>query len=146
LQADALKYAGCVRSHGVSDFPDPTVGPNGLPSFSINASGNSDLDQNSTQLQAAQKACKEDLPSLGLKTPAERASANAEALKYAECMRSHGEPDFPDPNGQGIIQVKSATGVLDQNSPQYGKAAKACQSLDNGLGEQFSSSSGPPNA
>jgi hypothetical protein len=135
-----------MRSHELSDFPDPTVGSNGLPNFRMNVSGNSDLDPNSPQYQAAHKACKKDLPNLLPQTPAGKASANADALKYAVCMRSHGEPDFPDPNGQGIIQVKNATGILDQNSPQYLEAADACQSLDNGFGEQFGSSSGPPNA
>ena len=28
-----MKFSGCMRSHGVSDFPDPTIGSNGLPSW-----------------------------------------------------------------------------------------------------------------
>ena len=32
-EAMAVKFSVCMRSHGVSDFPDPTVGSNGLPSF-----------------------------------------------------------------------------------------------------------------
>jgi len=142
--ADALRYAGCMRSHGLTDFPDPSAGSNGLPSFSLNASPTSDLDPQKPQYQAAQKGCKNDLPNLGPTTPAERATANAAALKYAECMRSHGEPDFPDPNGQGMIQIKNATGVLDPNSPQYLQAAKACQNLDEGFGEQSEQSTSSP--
>ena len=126
MEAEALKYAGCMRAHGLSGFPDPTVGSNGLPGFSINGNANSDLNPQSSQYQTAQKSCKSDLPDLGPTTPAERAAANAEALKYAECMRSHGEPDFPDPNGQGVIQVKNATGILQQNSPQF---SPSCQVL-----------------
>jgi hypothetical protein len=143
--ADALKYAGCMRSHGLTDFPDPTVGSNGLPSFSLNDSPGSDLDPNSPPYQAAQKACKKDLPNLAPQTPAEKTAAIAAALKYAECMRAHGEPDFPDPNGQGVIQIKNATGILDPSSPQYLQAAKACQSLDKGFGEQSSSRGSSPN-
>ena len=134
--ADALRYAGCMRSHGLTDFLDPTAGSNGLPSFSLNASPTSDLDLQTPKYHAAQKACKNDLPDLGPTTPAGKATANAAALKYAECMRFHGEPDFPDPNGQGMIQIKNATGILDPNSPQYLQAAKACQNLDNGFGER----------
>jgi hypothetical protein len=59
----------------------------------------------------------------------------------AQCMRSHGEPDFPDPNGQGVIQIPNATGILSPNSPQYQHAATACQSLDNGFSEQGSARS-----
>jgi hypothetical protein len=28
------------------------------------------------------------------------------ALAYANCMRSHGVPDFPDPNSQGAFQIR----------------------------------------
>ena len=141
LEAKALKYAGCMRSHGLTDFPDPTVGSNGLPSFNINGSANSDLNPQSSQYQAAQRPARTTCPTSGATTPADKAAANAKALKYAECMRSHGEPDFPDPNGQGVIQITNATGILDPNSPQYQQAATACQSLDNGFSEQGSARS-----
>jgi hypothetical protein len=141
LEAEALKYAGCMRSHGEPDFPDPTVGSNGLPSFNINGSANGDLNPQSSQWKAAQSACKSDLPDLGGNTSADKEAANAKALKYAQCMRSHGEPDFPDPNGQGVIQIPNATGILSPNSPQYQQAATACQSMDNGFTEQGSARS-----
>ncbi len=65
----------------------------------------------------------------------------ANALKYTDCMRSHGEPDFPDPNGQGMITI-NPTGILDPNSPQFQKAEKDCQSQNNGgFDEQFTTSS-----
>jgi len=53
-------------------------------------------------------------------------------------MRSNGVPDFPDPNGQGLIQIKNATGTLDASSPQFQKAETACQRLDNGFAQQSS--------
>ena len=146
LEAEALTYSGCMRSHGLGDFPDPTVGSNGLPSWSMNASPNSDLDPSSPQYKSAHEACGKDLPTLGPQTPAETTAAIAEAVKYAECMRSHGEPDFPDPNGQGVIQIKNATGILDPGSPQYERAQTACQSLDKGFREQFAGSRGHPPA
>jgi len=43
--------------------------------------------------------------------------------KYVACMRSNGVPNFPEPNGHGII-----TGV-DLKSAGYKKATKACASL-----------------
>ena len=76
-------------------------------------------------------------------TSAEKAAANAAALKYATCMRSHGVPNFPDPNGQGLIQV-NATGSLDASSPQFQKAETACNSLDNGFAEQLGATSASP--
>ena len=53
-------------------------------------------------------------------------------------MRSNGVPNFPDPNGQGLIQVKNATGTLEPSSPAFQKAVAACKSLDNGFAEQSS--------
>ena len=33
------------------------------------------------------------------------------AFAYVDCMRSHGESNFPDPNSDGQINVKFASGV-----------------------------------
>src|SRR5580693_5793763 len=49
-----------------------------------------------------------------------------QALAYAQCMRSNGEPGFPDPNSQGLFQN---FGPVDINSPRYLSATKACGHL-----------------
>jgi hypothetical protein len=46
------------------------------------------------------------------------------ALKGAECMRSHGYPNWPDPN-PNVAGVWVPTGV-DTKSPQFQSAAKTC--------------------
>jgi hypothetical protein len=137
LEAKAVTFSACIRAHGVTDFPDPTIGSNGLPSWAANPN-NPNASVDSPAYSAAQKACRKGRPHLGLQTSAEKAAANAEALKYATCMRSNGVPNFPDPNGQGVIQINNATGSPDSNSPQFQKAETACKSLDNGFGEQSS--------
>jgi hypothetical protein len=137
-EATLLKYSECMRSHGIADFPDPTRTPQGHLGFSIQAGPNSDLDPRSPRYEAADKACRSDLPNGGVLTPAERAASKAKALAYTACMRSHGEPDFPDPDSQGMIQLRNPTGILSPTSPQFVRAAKACQSLDTGFGEQVS--------
>jgi hypothetical protein len=129
----AVKFSGCMRSRGVTDFPDPTIGSNGLPSFGPTPNVNG----GAPAYNAADRVCKKNLPSLGPHTSAEKATANAAALKYSICMRSNGVTNFPDPNGQGLIQI-NATGTLQPNSPQYQKAQTACKSLENGFGEQSS--------
>jgi hypothetical protein len=133
----AVKFSLCMRSHGVRDFPDPTVGSNGLPTWGpiITQSPAEQAAQ-----QAAQPVCKKDLPSLGLHTSAEKATANAAALKYATCMRSNGVPNFPDPNGQGVLLIQG--GNIEASSPAFQKAQTACKRLDNGFGEQSSVASG----
>jgi hypothetical protein len=62
-------------------------------------------------------------------------SGKGDPAAYSACMRSHGVPNFPDPDSQGRIKITSGvdrnghkTGV-DTNSPQFKKAQQACQKL-----------------
>jgi hypothetical protein len=53
------------------------------------------------------------------------------ALAFAQCMRTHGEPNFPEPVFQGHsakITLHPGSGV-DPNSPQFAAAYKACKHL-----------------
>jgi hypothetical protein len=50
---DMLRFAQCMREHGIADFPDPKPGEG----IDISAGQGSDLDPNSPQFQAANKAC-----------------------------------------------------------------------------------------
>jgi hypothetical protein len=50
-------------------------------------------------------------------------------ISYAQCMRSHGEPSWPDPNSQGSFVFGNASTPFDPSSPQYQSANKACQKL-----------------
>jgi hypothetical protein len=53
-------------------------------------------------------------------------------MQFAACMRSHGVPNFPDPNAQGVISGNSSSG-LDPSSPQFQQAQQACaKDLPNG--------------
>lgn len=127
-QAQLLKYSQCMRAHGIADFPDP----NGH-GISIRATPGSDLNPNSSKFQTAQNVCQKLMPG-ALLTPAEKAAANAKALKYSQCMRSHGVSNFPDPNGQGVIHIQASSGSsLDPNSSQFQAAQKACKSLSHGF-------------
>jgi len=52
----------------------------------------------------------------------------ADGAKFSACMRKHGEPNFPDPNGQGVVQFGSADGI-DPASSTFQKARSTCQKL-----------------
>lgn len=43
-------------------------------------------------------------------------------VAFSQCMRTHGEPNFPDPNSQGAVQLNG----VDPRSPQFESAQKAC--------------------
>jgi hypothetical protein len=53
-------------------------------------------------------------------------AATAQALVYAKCMRSHGIPDFPDPNAHDSTALFSLGGI-NSHSAQYQSANKTCQ-------------------
>ncbi len=126
--ADALSFAKCMRSHGVPNFPDPNA------QGGIVASG---LDVGSSTFRTAANGCRHLLPNGGQPTPAQQAQALAQALKFSQCMRSHGITSFPDPQsvaGGGIrIAIRAGQGSnLNPTNPQFQAAQKACQSLTGG--------------
>ena len=52
----------------------------------------------------------------------------SQMTKFAACVRSHGEPNFPDPNAQGQFSMSVVTaGGIDPRSPQLGRAVQACE-------------------
>lgn len=70
-------------------------------------------------------------PSTTTATPAGVPSEAAQftnALRYARCMRRHGEPDFPDPNNPGGFSTK-ALAALDTASREFISADATCQRL-----------------
>lgn len=90
--AAALAYAHCVRSHGVPDFPDP----DSAGQFSKATLGQ--LAASNSQYQTATQACAHLLPgSGGGPTAAQLRQEWTGMASFARCMRSHGEPSWPDP-------------------------------------------------
>jgi hypothetical protein len=53
-RAAALQFSQCMRSHGLSNFPDPTFSGNGVR-LQLSKSGG--IDPNSPAFKAAQQAC-----------------------------------------------------------------------------------------
>ena len=51
--------------------------------------------------------------------------AYEKAVAYAQCMRSSGEPAFPDPSSTGTFSL----GQIDINSVGYQTSTQACQKL-----------------
>lgn len=99
VMPSALHYANCMRSHGVSNFPDP----NGQGQFSIqgvqvhNGVRTRDLMPSSPAFQAAERVCG-PFGSAGRQvTTAQEKQECQLTLKAAECMRANGVPIYPDP-------------------------------------------------
>ncbi|WP_433179431.1 hypothetical protein [Actinoallomurus sp. CA-150999] len=115
----AVKYAECMRKNGVPAFPDPD--PNGR--VMLRGTKGSGLDPESPQFKAASQACKAFAPQGAVGG----GQTDPAMLKFAECMRKNGVPNFPDPQGGKLI-MKQGSGI-DPNSPQFQAAQKTCQKL-----------------
>jgi len=132
----ALAFSQCMREHGVPDFPDPQTTGDGHFGVRINGGPSSTLDPSSTQFQAAQQACNKLLPKGGTDGKGPSAKDRAAMLAFAACMRSHGLPDFPDPqfnsDGGGFAVQAGGPGNdkadLRPDSPQFQAAMEACKS------------------
>jgi hypothetical protein len=131
----ALRFAQCMREHGVPDFPDPNTSNGGI-AVSGGSGSSSDLDPNSTAFKDASTACQKYLPSGGANRAKPDPQAQQKALRFSKCMRDHGITDFPDPkmdgNGGVMIQLNPDQGGasdLDPNSSQFQAAQQACASL-----------------
>jgi hypothetical protein len=95
----AVKFAECMRSNGVSTFPDPSA--SGKLTIDAVANGSS-LDPSTPAFKQAISACK-DLEPTGF-TGSKRSSQQQDsALKFAQCIRKHGVTDFPDPIPNGPL-------------------------------------------
>jgi hypothetical protein len=105
-----------MRSNGVLTFPDPNSG-GVIPKVALQ-----NLGVSSSQFAAAQRACQHLRPS---PTAAQQRAVAAESLQFSRCVRSHGVPNFPDPDSTGRIPDPATVGV-NQGSPKFEAANQAC--------------------
>ena len=98
----ALKFAECMRSNGVKDFPDPDASR----PLTIDAIANgSSLDTNTAAFKEAISACK-DLEPPGFTGVERSAQQQSASLMFAQCIRENGVKDFPDPvNGEPLVDT-----------------------------------------
>ena len=95
----AVKFAECMRSNGVSRFPDP--GASGKLTIDAVANGSS-LDTSTPAFRQAISACKALEPAGFMGTKRSSQQQNA-ALTFAQCIRENGVKDFPDPTPNGPL-------------------------------------------
>jgi hypothetical protein len=123
---DTLKYAQCMRSHGITKFPDPGADGN------ITIQPGLGLDPNSDQFKAAAEACKSLAPPAGSPPGAKKADPQEQQryLAFARCMREHGIASYPDPRTKddGSMELLLPRDI-DSNTPQFKAAQQACKSV-----------------
>ncbi len=104
--ASAVAYSACMRHHGVPNYPDPT---SSNPVIKVTPQ---QLAVSGTELKLAQHDCERLLPITGDNTDQQQELQCAETgdcpaavvtqwmdglRSLARCLRSHGQPRWPDP-------------------------------------------------
>jgi hypothetical protein len=116
-------YASCMRSHGDPSFSFSQTSTSSPPAI-VDVNGHTEIDPSSPGYEGAQKTCGHLQPSVFSSTPPQQSHQQFVAqLKFAECMRSDGYPNFPDPSAtkHGVIPAG-----IDVNTLQFQAAVKKC--------------------
>lgn len=102
-----------MRSHGVPNFPDSSNIPDALTQ--------------SPAFKSALQTCRSKLQPGGGPRGGISESTRLSLLKHAQCMRAHGEPNYPDPNlpSHGPYTFGPPPG-FPTDTPAFKRAAAAC--------------------
>jgi hypothetical protein len=139
-----------MRTHGVPAFPDPQISGSGggvqaKVTVSAHRGSAGAFDPNSPAFKTARQACHKLLALVrsddgsgqsrgsggGSQTGGTANGAqHSQALEFADCMRAHGIPDFPDPSSDGAFNLPSD---IDQQGPQFKRAGRACANVQPGV-------------
>jgi len=125
----ALAFSRCMRSHGVSGFPDPDSSGN-VPKNKVIPLASS------PQFRVASRACGHLVPNSNRPqtTHAEVEAALSGMVSFAACMRSHGVQNWPDPivdrsrpgDPRPVFDLHS---IIDPTAPRITADVSACQHL-----------------
>jgi hypothetical protein len=116
-----LAFASCMRSHGVPSYPDPQLTSSGGVKISPGRANPS-----SPAFKSADAACHRLLPNGGAPAGGASAGQKAQEVKFADCMRAHGVPSFPDPDHDGAFTLPPG---LNPQAPAFRRAMGGCQSV-----------------
>jgi hypothetical protein len=128
-QQDVLSFARCMRSHGVSNFPDD-----------LNFQNVPGINPSSPAFTTSQTACQHLLPVKTSPSAAPSAQTHAKLLRLSNCLRAHGYPSMPDPRPDPPPSHSSQFGTLygegdywigipiaiDAHGPAFVRTARAC--------------------
>jgi hypothetical protein len=118
------EWAACMRSHGDPKQSDPTIDAQKVIEVTLPAGydkgpglgGNDGSSPCAGFMSAASTALRGGRP---VEKPDQAA-----LLKFSECMRANGIPDFPDPSGGGLSLRRG--GDLDPSNPAFQHTQKLC--------------------
>ncbi len=122
-QNGALAFARCMRSHGVSKWPDPTS--DGV----FDKAKLLQLGVGGSRLTSISHTCNRLHPNDGRPQQTITPADQADYLRGAACMRAHGFPGFPDPTFQDNNVTLNIPSSIDTHTFAFKTAAATCTRL-----------------
>jgi hypothetical protein len=126
-QDKAVKFAECIREHGVPHFPDPDA--KGEFNFGV--------DVSPAVWKKAVDACK-DLQPPGTLSSKRTPKQQSASLEFAQCIRDNGVKDFPDPaTGEPLVNTnRIPSAATDGGMSILNAAMQKCRDLGAAAGAQ----------
>ena len=128
-----VAYAGCARSHGMPNLPDPQVDDQGNDRYpSLDRQGHwswpASVLQGCAKVWQRVHAVRDRFDSQQGYGRSASITSRTQAVALARCIRAHGFPSFPDPSSDGSTSVGAVPpGFAKPNlSPQARAALSAC--------------------
>jgi hypothetical protein len=134
LLALGQEWVQCLRDKGLTRMPDAELTPDGYLQFPAQSDYNwkDDLRGHQSIIDACQPI--EDRYPPNAFRP--RDEVNADDLRklaeFADCVRTHGLPDFPDPNAAGEFDVSGTSLAGGIPGPLREQAEAACHQIWDG--------------
>lgn len=120
------EFAQCARQHGRPDFPDPAIQDGALV-----FPGATKEDQ-----LAVQGACVSILQRLPASMQHQNRAPTAQELaslrQFAQCLRQHGIPEWPDPKSDGTFPIVGTPLEAEGKSQRLLDARQACDQFFSG--------------
>jgi hypothetical protein len=130
LLAIGRQHAQCLRNHGLSGVTEPTVW-HGTLRF-----GGPQSPGDRATADAAYQACKSIQDQVAARYLYENwtpAPADVDAIRrFADCVRQHGFPDWPGPNGDGRFPIGGTHFEEAVKTDAWMEAFQACQNIYDG--------------
>jgi hypothetical protein len=133
--AVAKRFATCARAHGRPAFPDPVIDGQGRVTYP--ASSGADGNDRKREIGALEsvpecKAILNEMQTLTSRSDAPGPEVIQKLRRFAQCVRQHGVPAFPDPKSDGMFERTFPGSGGTMGSPAVKAAMVACRQYRTG--------------
>lgn len=128
-----VRFAKCMRAHGVTSFPDPSSDSGAEVSTTPDGGASiNGQEVNPHTWKSAEHTCLTKLP-FAKPSQKELAQEVKQQLTMSKCIRAHGVPNYPDPVvRKGQMVVPNTPADSNPNSPAFQGALTACSKSTDG--------------